>query len=116
MINSYQRTGCLTSDFLLPRSGRSACKRKTLAPCERRGGHERDGTILSGKASERTISTFMRGPQSPSRVAAGITAENAPGRLREGDRIPTEMVVSTHFGGTRAGVRGASARLRSVGV
>jgi GntR family transcriptional regulator, transcriptional repressor for pyruvate dehydrogenase complex len=78
--------------------------------------HKRDRTILSGKASERTISTFMRGPQSPSRVAAGITAEIVAGRLREGDRIPTEMVLSTRFGVSRSVVREAIAALRSEGV
>ena len=58
----------------------------------------------------------MRAPQSPSRVAAGITAEIAAGRLREGDRIPTEMVLSARFGVSRSVVREAIAGLRSDGV
>jgi GntR family transcriptional regulator, transcriptional repressor for pyruvate dehydrogenase complex len=71
---------------------------------------------LSGKASEPTISTLVRGPQSPLRVAAGITAEIAAGRLREGDRLPTEMVLSARFGVSRSVVREAIAGLRSDGV
>jgi DNA-binding FadR family transcriptional regulator len=77
---------------------------------------ESDVKILNGKASGRNISTFMRAPQSPSRVAAGITAEIAAGRLREGDRIPTEMVLSARFGVSRSVVREAIAGLRSDGV
>jgi GntR family transcriptional regulator, transcriptional repressor for pyruvate dehydrogenase complex len=49
-------------------------------------------------------------------VAAGITAEIVAGRLREGDRIPTEMVLSTRFGVSRSVVREAIAALRSEGV
>ncbi len=69
-----------------------------------------------GKAPEHLLATLARGPQSPSRVAAAITAEIAEGRLREGDRLPTEMVLAARFGVSRTVVREAIAGLRSEGV
>jgi DNA-binding FadR family transcriptional regulator len=58
----------------------------------------------------------MRVPQSPFRVASGIKAEILAGRLGEGDRLPTEMVLSARFGVSRSVVREAIAGLRSDGV
>ena len=61
------------------------------------------------------LATLVRSPQSPSRVAAAIRAEIAEGRLQEGDRLPTEMVLAARFGVSRSVVREAIAGLRSNG-
>ena len=71
---------------------------------------------LKGKAPEQILPTLARPPHSPSRVAASITAEIADGRLQEGDRLPTETVLSARFGVSRTVVREAIAGLRSDGV
>jgi DNA-binding FadR family transcriptional regulator len=83
------------------------------APTRRRHG---DSPQLKAKASEELLATLGRAPQSPSRVAAAITAEIAEGRLQQGDRLPTEMVLATRFGVSRSVVREAIAGLRSGGV
>ena len=62
------------------------------------------------------IGALGRAPQLPSRVAAAITAEIAEGRLREGDRLPTEQALAEKFGVSRNVVREAISRLRSDGV
>ncbi len=71
---------------------------------------------MKGKASEQLLATLVRAPQSTSRVADAITAEIVEGRLREGDRLPTEMVLAARFGVSRSVVREAIAGLRSDGV
>lgn len=75
-----------------------------------------DWTQSNGKASEHLLATLVRAPQSPTRVAAAITAEIADSRLAEGDRLPTEMVLAARFGVSRSVVREAIAGLRSDGV
>jgi len=55
-------------------------------------------------------------PQLPARVAAVIAAEIAEGRLRVGDRLPTEHSLAERFGVGRNVVREAIAQLRSDGV
>jgi GntR family transcriptional regulator, transcriptional repressor for pyruvate dehydrogenase complex len=55
-------------------------------------------------------------PQSPERVAAAIRAQIAAGQVHEGDRLPTEMILSARFGVSRSVVREAIASLRSDGV
>ena len=67
-------------------------------------------------ADETRISILGRTPQLPSRVAAAITSEIVEGRLRYGDRLPTEQALATKFGVSRSVVREAIARLRSDGV
>lgn len=70
---------------------------------------------MKSRASEELLATLVRSPQSPSRVAAAIRAEIAEGRLQEGDRLPTEMVLAARFGVSRSVVREAIAGLRSNG-
>jgi len=52
----------------------------------------------------------------PVRVAKLISSEIIDGRLRPGDRLPTEQELSAMFGVSRNVVREAIARLRSEGV
>jgi GntR family transcriptional regulator, transcriptional repressor for pyruvate dehydrogenase complex len=56
-----------------------------------------------------------RGPQLPALVASSISREIAQGRLRPGDRLPTEHALATTFGVSRNVVREAIAKLRSEG-
>ncbi len=56
-----------------------------------------------------------RGPHLPTLVASSITREIAHGRLKPGDRLPTEQVLATTFGVSRNVVREAIARLSSEG-
>lgn len=65
---------------------------------------------------ESRISTLGRTPQLPSRVAAAITSEILEGRLKHGDRLPTEQSLAVKFGVSRSVIREAIARLRSDGV
>lgn len=62
------------------------------------------------------ISLLGRTPQLPSRVANVISAEIAEGRLRQGDRLPTEQALAERFGVSRSVIREAVARLRSDGL
>jgi GntR family transcriptional repressor for pyruvate dehydrogenase complex len=52
----------------------------------------------------------------PVRVAKLISSEIIDGRLRPGDRVPTEQELSAMFGVSKNVVREAIARLRSEGV
>jgi GntR family transcriptional regulator, transcriptional repressor for pyruvate dehydrogenase complex len=56
-----------------------------------------------------------RGPHLPALVASSISREIAQGRLRSGDRLPTEHALATTFGVSRNVVREAIAKLRSEG-
>jgi GntR family transcriptional regulator, transcriptional repressor for pyruvate dehydrogenase complex len=56
-----------------------------------------------------------RGPNLPALVASSISREIAQGRLRPGDRLPTEQALATTFGVSRNVVREAIAKLRSEG-
>ena len=56
-----------------------------------------------------------RGPNLPALVASSISREIAQGRLRSGDRLPTEQALATIFGVSRNVVREAIAKLRSEG-
>lgn len=56
-----------------------------------------------------------RGPNLPALVASSISREIAEGRLRPGDRLPTEHTLATTFGVSRNVVREAIAKLRSEG-
>lgn len=79
-------------------------------------GRRQGLAAVKGRASEELLATLVRAPQSPSRVAAAITAEIAEGRLEQGDRLPTEAVLAARFGVSRSVVREAIAGLRSDGV
>jgi GntR family transcriptional regulator, transcriptional repressor for pyruvate dehydrogenase complex len=56
-----------------------------------------------------------RGPHLPALVASSISREIAEGRLKPGDKLPTEQVLATTFGVSRNVVREAIAKLRSEG-
>jgi DNA-binding FadR family transcriptional regulator len=61
------------------------------------------------------LSKVSRGPHLPTLVASSISREIAQGRLKPGDRLPTEQSLATTFGVSRNVVREAIARLRSEG-
>src|SRR6201999_4681096 len=56
-----------------------------------------------------------RGPHLPTLLASSLSREIAQGRLRPGDRLPTEHALSATFGVSRNVVREAISRLRSEG-
>ncbi len=56
-----------------------------------------------------------RGPHLPALVASSISREIAQGRLKPGDKLPTEQILATTFGVSRNVVREAIAKLRSEG-
>lgn len=56
-----------------------------------------------------------RGPHLPALVASSISREITQGRLKPGDRLPTEQALASTFGVSRNVVREAVARLRSEG-
>ncbi|MBV8795674.1 MAG: FadR family transcriptional regulator [Hyphomicrobiales bacterium] len=56
-----------------------------------------------------------RGPHLPTLLASSLSREIAQGRLRPGDRLPTEHALSATFGVSRNVVREAIANLRSEG-
>lgn len=57
-----------------------------------------------------------RTPHLPSRVAEMLLREITEGRLKPGDRLPTEQFLAGSFGVSRNVVREAIARLRSEGL
>jgi len=62
------------------------------------------------------LGTLGRTPHLPSRVAAQIVEEITEGRLKPGDRLPTEQALAESFGVSRNVVREAISRLRSDGM
>jgi GntR family transcriptional regulator, transcriptional repressor for pyruvate dehydrogenase complex len=62
------------------------------------------------------LPTIERQTQLPARVANLITHEIEAGRLKPGDRLPTEQALATSLGVSRNVVREAIARLRSEGI
>lgn len=62
------------------------------------------------------LSALGRRERLPHRVADLISAEIRSGRLRPGDRLPTEHEFSARLGVSRNVVREAIARLRSEGI
>ncbi len=61
------------------------------------------------------LGKVARGPHLPTLVASSLSREITEGRLRPGDRLPTEQVLAATFGVSRNVVREAVARLRSEG-
>jgi len=61
------------------------------------------------------LDKVSRGPHLPALVASSITREIAQGRLKPGDKLPTEQELSQTFGVSRNVVREAISRLRSEG-
>lgn len=66
--------------------------------------------------TETKIGMLGRMPQLPSRVATAISSEILGGKLKHGDRLPTEQALAERFGVSRSVVREAIARLRSDGI
>nr|WP_321986209.1 FadR/GntR family transcriptional regulator [uncultured Lichenicoccus sp.] len=62
------------------------------------------------------LDRLSRGPHLPALVASSISREIAEGRLRPGDRLPTEQALASTFGVSRNVVREAIARLRFEGL
>lgn len=62
------------------------------------------------------ISTLERPVRLPARIAEALTQEISEGRLKPGDRLPTEQYLADNFGVSRNVVREAIAQLRSAGL
>lgn len=62
------------------------------------------------------LGTLGRTPHLPSRIASEILQEIAEGRLRPGDKLPTETALAERMGVSRNVVREAISRLRSEGI
>ena len=61
------------------------------------------------------LGKLNREPHLPALVASSISREIAQGRLKPGDRLPSEQALATTFGVSRNVVREAIAKLRSEG-
>jgi GntR family transcriptional regulator, transcriptional repressor for pyruvate dehydrogenase complex len=61
------------------------------------------------------LDKVSRGPHLPALVASSISREIAQGRLKPGDKLPTEQELAQTFGVSRNVVREAISRLRSEG-
>ena len=62
------------------------------------------------------LGQLKRTPRLPTMVASSLSREIAEGRLKPGDRLPTEHALSETFGVSRNVIREAMARLRSEGL
>lgn len=62
------------------------------------------------------INAIDRPARLPARIAEALTREIAEGRLKPGDRLPTEQYLADNFGVSRNVVREAIAQLRSAGL
>jgi DNA-binding FadR family transcriptional regulator len=62
------------------------------------------------------IDSLEQAPRLPARIAAAIMREINEGRLKLGDRLPTEQFLAESFGVSRNVVREAIAQLRSGGI
>jgi GntR family transcriptional repressor for pyruvate dehydrogenase complex len=62
------------------------------------------------------LAPLSRAPHLPTQVASSLSREIIEGRLRPGDRLPTEQALAQSFGVSRNVVREAIARLRSEGM
>ena len=62
------------------------------------------------------LDRLRRGPHLPALVASSVSREIAEGRLRPGDRLPSEQALASLFGVSRNVVREAIARLRFEGL
>lgn len=62
------------------------------------------------------FSTLDRPVRLPARIAEALTREITEGRLKPGDRLPTEQYLADNFGVSRNVVREAIAQLRSAGL
>jgi GntR family transcriptional repressor for pyruvate dehydrogenase complex len=62
------------------------------------------------------INTLDRPVRLPARIADALAREITEGRLKPGDRLPTEQYLAENFGVSRNVVREAIAQLRSAGL
>jgi DNA-binding FadR family transcriptional regulator len=62
------------------------------------------------------INTLDRPVRLPARIADALKREIEEGRLKPGDRLPTEQYLAQNFGVSRNVVREAIAQLRSAGL
>jgi len=62
------------------------------------------------------LGTLGRTPHLPSRIASEILQEIVEGRLKPGDKLPTEAAMAERMGVSRNVVREAISRLRSDGI
>ena len=62
------------------------------------------------------INALDRPARLPARIAEALTREISEGRLKPGDRLPTEQYLAENFGVSRNVVREAIAQLRSAGL
>jgi DNA-binding FadR family transcriptional regulator len=70
----------------------------------------------TAKAANSSMKTVGRGPNLPSQVAQMISDEIVGGRIKAGERLPTEREFAESFGVSRNVVREAIAKLRFEGV
>lgn len=66
--------------------------------------------------SELNVRRVQRRPHLAEHIVTALTEEIMSGRLRHGDRLPTEQFLSENFGVSRNVVREAIASLRSQGL
>jgi len=66
--------------------------------------------------SEMNVRRVQRRPHLAEHIVTALTEEITSGRLRHGDRLPTEQFLSENFGVSRNVVREAIASLRSQGL
>jgi DNA-binding FadR family transcriptional regulator len=66
--------------------------------------------------SELNVRRVQRRPHLAEHIVTALTEEITSGRLRHGDRLPTEQFLSENFGVSRNVVREAIASLRSQGL
>ena len=60
--------------------------------------------------------TLVRAAQLSDQIAQALSADISEGRLKSGEKIPTEMVLAANFSVSRTVVREAIARLKSIGL
>ncbi|WP_449439823.1 FadR/GntR family transcriptional regulator [Pseudomonas migulae] len=66
--------------------------------------------------SEMNVQPVARRPHLAEHIARSLSDEIASGRLRPGDRLPTEQFLSQNFGVSRNVVREGIATLRAQGL
>ncbi|MEO8643504.1 GntR family transcriptional regulator, partial [Pseudomonas sp.] len=66
--------------------------------------------------SEMNVQPVTRRPHLAEHIARSLSDEIASGRLRPGDRLPTEQFLSQNFGVSRNVVREGIATLRAQGL
>jgi GntR family transcriptional regulator, transcriptional repressor for pyruvate dehydrogenase complex len=78
--------------------------------------HARVPGATAARESGMKIRRIGRAAHLPAQVAGEIAAQIMSGRIKPGERLPTEPQLASRFGVSRTVVREAIARLRSEGV